>query len=109
MNDMTTIILVIGAIILIGLITAIGKLRSDVSSIKYTLEMLERKLGTTSVDNMNIKSEAPNSESVNNDLNDEIRKLILEGKKIKAIKVYRVATGVGLKEAKDYIDSFNVY
>ncbi|QAA32444.1 ribosomal protein L7/L12 [Clostridium manihotivorum] len=109
MDDITMIILVIGAIILIILAIAVGKLRSDVANMKYTLEMIERKFGTSSVDNMNIRTEAPKSESLNNDLNDEIRKLILEGKKIKAIKVYRVATGVGLKEAKEYIDSFNIY
>jgi Ribosomal protein L7/L12 C-terminal domain len=29
------------------------------------------------------------------------------GKKIQAIKLYREATGVGLKEAKDYVDSLD--
>jgi ribosomal protein L7/L12 len=29
------------------------------------------------------------------------------GKKILAIKLYREATGVGLKEAKDYVDSLD--
>jgi len=28
-----------------------------------------------------------------------------KGKKINAIKIYREATGVGLKEAKDYVDA----
>lgn len=32
---------------------------------------------------------------------------IAEGKKIHAIKLYREATGVGLKEAKDYVDSLD--
>ena len=30
-----------------------------------------------------------------------------DGKKILAIKLYREATGVGLKEAKDYVDSLD--
>jgi ribosomal protein L7/L12 len=34
-----------------------------------------------------------------------LKRLILLGKKIEAIKVYREQTGVGLKEAKDYIDA----
>ena len=35
----------------------------------------------------------------------EILDLVREGRKIEAIKVYREETGVGLKEAKDFIDS----
>jgi hypothetical protein len=32
---------------------------------------------------------------------------VSDGKKIQAIKLYREATGVGLKEAKDYVDSLD--
>lgn len=35
----------------------------------------------------------------------EVRALALAGNKIQAIKLYRELTGVGLKEAKDYVDS----
>ncbi len=35
----------------------------------------------------------------------ELRSLLAEGKKIKAIKKYRVVTGLGLKEAKEYVDA----
>jgi hypothetical protein len=35
----------------------------------------------------------------------EFYTLISQGKKIKAIKLYRELTGVGLKEAKDFVDS----
>lgn len=38
------------------------------------------------------------------DIDSEVRNLILQGEKIKAIKVYRMATGLGLREAKEYID-----
>ena len=34
----------------------------------------------------------------------EITHLILEGRKIEAIKIYREATNEGLKEAKDFVD-----
>ncbi|WP_435575532.1 ribosomal protein L7/L12 [Clostridium gasigenes] len=37
----------------------------------------------------------------------ELKNLIREGKKIKAIKKYRIVTGLGLKEAKDYVDSLS--
>ena len=39
-----------------------------------------------------------------NDLNVELGELISEGRKIEAIKKYRIATGNGLREAKEYID-----
>ncbi|MET8247834.1 ribosomal protein L7/L12 [Streptomyces sp. NPDC005202] len=35
---------------------------------------------------------------------DEVAALVREGKTIQAIKVYREATGVGLKEAKEAVD-----
>lgn len=38
-------------------------------------------------------------------LDDELKKLIVVGKKIQAIKELREATGLGLKEAKDYVDN----
>ncbi|HJZ48507.1 MAG TPA: ribosomal protein L7/L12 [Roseiflexaceae bacterium] len=34
----------------------------------------------------------------------EVHALALQGQKIEAIKRYRELTGVGLKEAKDYVD-----
>lgn len=37
----------------------------------------------------------------------EVEKLIKEGKTVEAIKKYRKETGIGLKEAKEYIDSIN--
>ena len=43
-------------------------------------------------------------EEVLENMNIELKKLILEGKKFKAIKKYRMVTGLGLKEAKEYID-----
>ena len=44
-----------------------------------------------------------NSSKADND--EELKTLIYEGKRIKAIKRYRQLTGEGLKEAVDYIDS----
>lgn len=36
---------------------------------------------------------------------DEIADALAAGRKIEAIKIYRSATGQGLKEAKDFIDA----
>jgi Ribosomal protein L7/L12 C-terminal domain len=41
----------------------------------------------------------------NQGVDAEIMKLVNAGEKIKAIKLYREQTGVGLKEAKDYVES----
>jgi ribosomal protein L7/L12 len=38
------------------------------------------------------------------DIDDRIRNLVDDGKKIEAIKLYREMTGVGLKEAKDAVE-----
>lgn len=45
------------------------------------------------------------SEKELENLNIELRELISEGKKIKAIKKYRMVTGIGLKEANEYINN----
>lgn len=37
-------------------------------------------------------------------LQEQVRNLLLQGKKIEAIKVYREATGLGLKESKDAVE-----
>ncbi len=38
---------------------------------------------------------------------DELKSLLLEGKRIKAIKKYREVTGFGILEAKEYVDSLS--
>ncbi|GAB6167569.1 hypothetical protein JCM1393_00290 [Clostridium carnis] len=44
---------------------------------------------------------------VTNDVKNELKNLILEGKNIKAIKRYRMITGLGLKEAYEYINQLS--
>jgi ribosomal protein L7/L12 len=41
----------------------------------------------------------------NADVTPEVLELVKAGKKIEAIKRYRDETGVGLKEAKEYVES----
>ncbi|WP_270474699.1 ribosomal protein L7/L12 [Clostridium cochlearium] len=45
------------------------------------------------------------SEYISDELKGELIELVRENKKIKAIKKLRESTGMGLKEAKDYVDS----
>ncbi|NJN17879.1 MAG: hypothetical protein HC822_17195 [Oscillochloris sp.] len=41
------------------------------------------------------------------DLESEVHMLLLQDKKIQAIKLVRERTGMGLKEAKDYVDQLD--
>ena len=43
-------------------------------------------------------------EEVDAGVNERIRALVKSGDKIEAIKLYRDLTGVGLREAKDYVE-----
>ena len=45
------------------------------------------------------------SQPLSNDLNEAARTLLAQGKKIHAIKLVRERSGIGLKEAKDYVDA----
>jgi hypothetical protein len=38
------------------------------------------------------------------EVQQKVRSLLLEGKKIEAIKIYREASGLGLKESKDAVE-----
>ncbi|MGA2063310.1 MAG: ribosomal protein L7/L12 [Thermoguttaceae bacterium] len=47
----------------------------------------------------------PSRESVNSPFESEIVSFLEQGRKIDAIKLYRERTGVGLKEANDFIEA----
>jgi len=47
-------------------------------------------------------------EEQNMGVSPEIINLMRQGKKIKAIKLYRQETGAGLKQAKEFVDSLEV-
>ncbi len=47
-------------------------------------------------------------EEQNISVSPEIINLIRQGKKIQAIRLYRQETGAGLKQAKDFIDAFEI-
>ena len=60
------------------------------------LARLERKLDIT-LKHLGIDATA--------DVNPRVLELVRSGQKIEAIKLYRSETGVGLKEAKDFVES----
>jgi ribosomal protein L7/L12 len=86
----------------------------DLIEKKYTMGVVFSLLGAfyiyLSVDKYKGKSKVKQkvvSEIELENMNAELEKLIAEGKNIEAIKKYRMVTGLGLKEAKDYVDLMN--
>lgn len=71
------------------IISSISQMRSDITRMNINLNKIAQQVG------------------VPDTITDELKSLILEGKKVEAIKKYRIATGLGLKEAKEYIDSLS--
>lgn len=75
--------------LLLWIVSSINQVRSDITRININLNKIAEQVG------------------VSDTIMDELKSLILEGKKVEAIKKYRIATGLGLKEAKEYIDSLS--
>jgi len=80
----------IGVMVVISISSAISQIRSDIARLNLTLDKIAKQIGVP--------------DTIIENIDEELKILISEGKKIKAIKRYRMATGIGLKEAKDYID-----
>lgn len=77
-------------VLTVCLASGISELRRDVCRINVTLDKIAKQMG---VDDL-----------VTGNIDTELKILIAKGKKIKAIKQYRMKTGIGLKEAKEYVD-----
>ena len=73
-------------------------LMMNVSNQKEQIKILNNKLNKI-INHLGIEDEELNK------INDELNKLIIEGQKVKAVKLYRMTTGAGLKESKEYIDA----
>lgn len=73
-------------------------LMMNVSNQKDQIKILNNKLNKI-INHLEIEDDEFNK------INDELNKLIIEGKKVKAVKLYRMTTGAGLKESKEYIDA----
>lgn len=88
--DYKIIWLIFGMGAILSLLSVISQLRNDVARINITLDKIAKQVGVTDTAIQNIDG--------------ELKDLISQGKKVKAIKKYRMVTGIGLKEAKEYID-----
>jgi ribosomal protein L7/L12 len=78
-------LLVAGLLMII--VSTVSHMQKDIARINVTINKIAKQVG------------------VPDTVTNELKSLILDGKKIEAIKKYRMATGLGLLEAKEYVDS----
>ena len=77
----------LGAGLLMIIVGTISRMQKDIARINVTINKIAKQVG------------------VPDTVTNELKSLILDGKKIEAIKKYRMVTGLGLLEAKEYVDS----
>lgn len=88
--DMGWMILGFGAFIF--LISSVGQLRNEVKFMRGTLNRIAERVGVTEI--------------LTKEEKDELMRLVSEGKNVEAVRRCREITGLGLKEAKEYVDGF---
>ncbi|MDM0942333.1 ribosomal protein L7/L12 [Clostridium perfringens] len=86
--DMGWMILGFGAFMF--LICSVGQLRNEVKLMRGTLNRIAERVGVTDI--------------VTKEEKEELKRLLSEGKNVQAVRRFREITGLGLKEAKEYVD-----
>ncbi|MCH3963258.1 MAG: ribosomal protein L7/L12 [Clostridium sp.] len=86
-------IALVGFLIVILMGLEINQLRSEVNLMNSKLNKISKCVGVC--------------DELKEEIIEELKELVSRGEKIKAIKKYRMVTGAGLKEAKDYVDSLS--
>ncbi|MCR3760251.1 ribosomal protein L7/L12 [Clostridium felsineum] len=105
------IIGVIIVVLMLAIFIRVNGIKTEIKDINVRLMRDEKSIRGENLDlennvhNVNHKFE----ENISMDVDYEIRELLKNGNKIQAIKRYRTITNTGLKEAKDYIDSLDIY
>jgi ribosomal protein L7/L12 len=89
MSDITIFIALLG--LFTYLTSYISQLKDELRRTNLTLNKIVKHLGI--------------EEKIIDNIDYELKNIILESGKIKAIKRYREITGKGLKESKEYVDS----
>ena len=86
--DMGWMILGFGAFMF--LIGSVGQLRNEVKLMRRTLNRIAERVGVTEI--------------LTKEEKEELMRLVAEGKNVEAVRRCREITGLGLKEAKEYVD-----
>ncbi len=77
-------------------------LNKNISMLQHDQKQIESKLNRI-IDYLGVPE--PSMENIGDELKEELIKLVERNEKVKAIKKLKDATGMGLEEAKDYVDS----
>lgn len=88
--NINSIWIIIGAIMLMILVSVISQMRNDLKHMRITLDKIAEKFGAIEI--------------VTKEEKEELMRLISEGKSVEAVRKCREITGLGLKEAKEYVD-----
>ncbi|MEC0248985.1 ribosomal protein L7/L12 [Paenibacillus chitinolyticus] len=99
----------VGALILaLLLLIKVFSLQSRVNAIQSDLEWLKGRAEGQTINRLKPSapavSDKPASEQLSL-LDERVHHLLAQGDKIKAIKIVRAEQGIGLKEAKDYVEN----
>jgi large subunit ribosomal protein L7/L12 len=81
--------------------SSVGYLVRRCDALEQRIAALERAMGAAGI----AVPPPPAAPAAVDGVDAEIRDLVARGQKIQAIKLLRERTGVGLKEAKDVVDS----
>ncbi len=92
---MATIIIAIVAIsAVLSILVALNQLSQRIEEANQSLRKISKHLGV--------------HDTILESLEEELKELVKQGEKIKAIKLYRETTGLGLKEAHDHIQELDL-
>ncbi|MDZ4974149.1 hypothetical protein GNF42_06435 [Clostridium perfringens] len=75
------------------LIGLVGKLRNEVKIMRGTLNRIAERVGVTEI--------------LTKEEKEELKRLLSGGKNVQAVRRCREITGLGLKEAKEYVDGIS--
>ncbi|EOU1562208.1 hypothetical protein QYB31_001363 [Clostridium perfringens] len=88
--NINSIWIIIGACMLMILVSVISQMRIDLKHMRITLDKIAEKFGAIEI--------------VTKEEKEELKKLLSEGKNVQAVRRCREITGLDLKEAKEYVD-----
>lgn len=89
--NINSIWIIIGAIMLMILVSVISQMRNDLKHMRITLDKIAEKFGAIEI--------------VTKEEKEELMRLLSEGKNVEAVRKCREITGLGLKESKEYVDN----
>ncbi|WP_440109027.1 ribosomal protein L7/L12 [Paenibacillus sp. QZ-Y1] len=110
--EINTIVFIVFLLLILILLVRVISLQSQLNELKQDVERLEIGGGPVSHSSLNYSptsldvSPHSASQAELTELDRELLALVQQGKKIVAIKKVREAKNLSLKDAKDYVESF---